>query len=186
MFIKIEKLAKLMKAAYKSTGLRVHNMTDKLAVEGSNWSCIFTTVPKEIRGEIIKLAGEIPEVGESANYITEGKQQMLGTFAEKMLNEPGTCYESTTICIGAGMVFQNLDTSEKVLVSANVVDVVDFNFIEKQEEKYIETSYMPEDYKSGIAWSDGETTYVVETISLGENEKRQLILDKLKEVDCVF
>ena len=68
MFFKISKAEKLMKEAYKAWGLRVGvTQTGWLYIAGGAWAICqsLEECPKEFKGAIIGLCGDLPEPGEA-------------------------------------------------------------------------------------------------------------------------
>ncbi|MBR1476866.1 MAG: hypothetical protein IJ608_02755 [Lachnospiraceae bacterium] len=66
MFYKISILKKMMKEAYKGMGLHVgQTVTGWLVIRTGHWELCqdFETVPKEVKGAIMELTGEIPLKG---------------------------------------------------------------------------------------------------------------------------
>lgn len=65
MILKVRELKKLMNDAYKGCGLYIGRTSGQFIIEGGWWSfwVYKSALPKEIKGEIIRLSGEYPEVG---------------------------------------------------------------------------------------------------------------------------
>lgn len=91
MFFKLSVLKRLFKAAYKGTGLVIGHVEDGgvsgLYVTGSWWSIFFNDgyLPKEVKGELISLAGELPE----GNYAfrTEKEEYNQSCMIDPAMND---------------------------------------------------------------------------------------------------
>lgn len=79
MFIKVSAAARLFKEAYKGVGLRIANTGHGIVLTGRAWSMFVfdENLPKELKGEIIKLTGFIPNQGEQSITNKDGTQMEL-------------------------------------------------------------------------------------------------------------
>lgn len=75
MFLNVGILKKLMKEAYKG-GLRVGKNAESTYIAGSYWEfeILDKFLAKQIKAQIIELAGELPEVGEMFSATKTGNQ----------------------------------------------------------------------------------------------------------------
>lgn len=92
MFIKENALKSMMRAAYKNGGLHAWNNAGDIALGAAGWAVyIFKEyVTKEIKGEIMTLTGEIPDMGRQYEATKEGNQEeMPGTFGMDVFREAG-------------------------------------------------------------------------------------------------
>ena len=83
MFIRDKDLFRLMGAAYKGAGLHMANHKGNMAMAGPGWAVEIKgdAVTKEIKGEILKLTGLLPDRGRQYLSTKEGNQEeILGTF----------------------------------------------------------------------------------------------------------
>lgn len=73
MFLEITKLKKLMKEAYKGSGLLVGIDDGKLTVCGGLWGFSMEQiyVPNKLKGALAELIGDFPESGEAYRYTRE-------------------------------------------------------------------------------------------------------------------
>lgn len=78
MFLKPSILKKLMKQAYK-TGLYVKRYGGWIMLGGSYWEALIKEefIPKQTKGDLIALVGELPEEGECYSASSEGNQMEL-------------------------------------------------------------------------------------------------------------
>lgn len=79
MFIKEADARRLFKAAYKGVGLRLAYDGDGLIITGRHWfmQILDEYVPKEIKGLIISLTGQLPELKEELLCNDTGNQQEI-------------------------------------------------------------------------------------------------------------
>ena len=79
MFIKKADTKRLMKQAYKGIGLRLANDGRGLIITGRNWymQVLHEYLPKETKGDIIALTGELPANGEQWLCDPDGNQQEI-------------------------------------------------------------------------------------------------------------
>lgn len=79
MFIKVSAAARLFKEAYKGVGLRIANTGHGIVLTGRAWRMFVfdENLPKELKGEIIKLTGFIPNEKEQAIINKDGIQSEL-------------------------------------------------------------------------------------------------------------
>ena len=79
MFIKEAEIKRLFKDAYKGVGLRIASDENGLVFTGRTWYIyVFReNLPKEIKGAVIALTGEIPPIGTQVLYNAEGEQTEL-------------------------------------------------------------------------------------------------------------
>lgn len=77
MFIREADAKKLFKNAYKGVGLRLVNDGDGLIITGRQWSMqiLDEYLPKEVKGAVITLTGELPDVEEELLCNKDGNQQ---------------------------------------------------------------------------------------------------------------
>lgn len=80
MFLKTAGFKRLIKEAYKGTGLRIGNTERTLYLSGSYWiiEIMRGKIPKEKLAAIIELIGEIPEPGCAFEVTKDGQQYDLG------------------------------------------------------------------------------------------------------------
>lgn len=84
MFLRRNALKTLMKRAYKGGGLAVRNDGVGLSICGAKWCVYFIKgdMPKEVKGDLISLVGELPENGEG---YTAGKDGNLVPVSKEYL-----------------------------------------------------------------------------------------------------
>ena len=148
MFFKLSVLKRLFKAAYKGNGLVIGHVEDGgvngLYVTGSWWSIFFDDwhIPKEVRGELISLTGELPE----GNYAfrTENEEYSQSCMVDPAMND---IWETTRGCRYSykitrfmenynGMVLRYLQepkTESLVKVNDMVLSLIDPDAIEKDD-----------------------------------------------------
>ena len=191
MFLKISKLAKVMKLNYNSFGLQVINENGVLIIKGKNFACRFDgeVVPKEVLGELIKLIGKLPCPGEAFNYSPGGAQVINYLPDERLLAEPEKYWTETMLRISSEYrdyrIFEDYQYG-KHAVATYLLELIDKKEIKKQEEagETIYQCYSEDGILDCVMWSDGDTTLLIETIEEGGNESIDNFLDVIKPFKC--
>lgn len=191
MFLNVSKFTKLIKNAYKGTGLRVINDQGTIILEGSLWAAKFLagTLPKEILGEIIKLIGNLPEPGEAFNYTEGGGQMTITVKDNRLMDEPKHYRKKTKLNYVTESTCATIlddEDGEKSLAFTHMLDVIDQKEIDKAEDdgEEIEQGYSQRKDDKYVIWSDGDITYLVDLIDLAATDERAMVLESLRGVKC--
>lgn len=149
MFIKANKLAQLMKAAYKNGGLRLAADATFYSLQGRSWAMqIYKEhIPKEVKGEIVKLADRLPEDGEQFLAMPEGNQEefiykkgdYLDVYANAIEAETGVMLSTTQFFLQSKtgrnyVVLQGGNGGRTHILEAGAAAMIDSAFCEKNEE----------------------------------------------------
>lgn len=143
MFFKINVLKKLLKETYKNWGLTVGHTAEKETGEpegfyiASSWWAIWfaaKTIPKEAKGAIIELCGDLPEEGEEFKAL-KGMGNQYEMVKEEISNLPANfkeCYRGFRV---TGLIRQSGKTLIRYLqdeegstitaVNEIIIDLID-------------------------------------------------------------
>lgn len=164
MFVNSGKLKKLMKEAWKTSGLYVGRDGDLVSIRGPYWQI---DVHKELLKKadlaaIVELAGELPQPGEAVtawkgteNAETEYEKSIIqAIFTEEKM----TRFFITRASYGCGKaarVLQQPETQKCVLLNEDILELVDKHCIDKERENYPEGPLSPDEKGSVMAWTNG-------------------------------
>lgn len=144
MFIKTAGFKKLIKEAYKGSGLRIGNTGNGLYIGGSYWVMQVKTghIPKEKLAAIIELIGGIPLEGENMQIDKSGEQyELQGNDLYNVIENAQSCTESlevTDIIIefphgGQARALQHKETGFIRLVSEQFIKMIDNKEVNERE-----------------------------------------------------
>lgn len=179
MFLKAEILKKLMKEAYKKSGLAVANTGERIYIAGSYWEMdiLKKFLPKTILAQIIELAGELPEEGTRFLATKDGNQMEIGKREEVVVDGDAVQLTVTNLIIlseygVAQRVLQN-PFGKIVLINNIAICMVSGQVIEKEkgECEPIGPLYA---FQKGVFWANNwvRFRYVERTV---DNEDAELI-----------
>lgn len=162
MFLRPSVLNSLMKKAYKSGLHLAMNADGWLYIASDYWSISVKKefIPKRTLGDIIALAGELPEPGERFTATKEGNQielEMPVEVDDSAFSEHKTLTVTDMLLIGTmGTVqrmLQDEDTGDIYAVNNVFVNIVDNGQIEEDKGEYrVERPYFHKGY--GILWQN--------------------------------
>lgn len=189
MFIKISKIKKLMKAAYEGVGLMVHNNRGKIFIQGASWILVFydNKMPNEMKGELIKFIGDIPEEGQAFKVTEDGTQMAVDLIDDTIFSDSKAYWKKTNVLFettnGLYRVVENSETREKKMVDKNYLDVIDLKKLDETENEP-DGPYQPERAPSCMAWKNDRMLFVVYTADVSSNTKLQEFLRDIKDANC--
>ncbi len=133
MFLKPQILKRLMKKAYKSSGLVIGNTGTQYFLQGGSWRflCNKEYVPKTILAQIIELAGELPDKGECFSANKDGNQMEMNPMEVEVPNGAEEIEISDLILLGKSgnpqRVLQFKMTGHIYLVNDTYIQMIDKN-----------------------------------------------------------
>lgn len=138
MFIKRNALRTLMKRAYKGGGLEVRNDGVGFSICGGKWCVYFIhgDMPKEVKGDLISLVGELPEKGEGYTAGKDGNQMEF--YGDEIMSPLLVPQEKVleviplTVCDVVGILRD--EYGNLVPVSKEYLGLIDISNLEEDEE----------------------------------------------------
>lgn len=162
MFLRPSVLNSLMKKAYKSGLHLAMNADGWLYIASDYWSISVKKefIPKRTLGDIIALAGELPEPGERFTATKEGNQielEMPIQVDDSAFSNNETLTVTDMLLIGTMGTIQRMlqdeDTGDIYAVNNVFVNIVDNGQIEEDKGEYrVERPYFHKGY--GILWKN--------------------------------
>ena len=190
MFLNATIFKKLINNAYKGTGLHVHNKNGDIILWGSSWIILFVNgkMPKEIKGEIIKLIGDFPLKGEAFRVNKDGEHMAIDVSDETVFElDVDNTYKITNLSVetseGKCNIIENNITDEKYLINAMYTDIVDLDRLGENDE-FPEGPYTPVNRDYALIWQNSELRYMAFIKDCSSNKKISEMLSALKGVDC--
>ena len=187
MFIKRNALKSLMKRAYKGGGLAVRNDGVGISICGAKWCVYFIhgDMPKEVKGDLISLVGELPEKGEGYTAGKDGNQMEF--YGDEIMSPLLVPQEKEleilpiTVCDAVGILrdqYGNL-----VPVSKEYLGLLDISNLAEDEETpegpYGIASMVEEKFYNAACWQNNMMAF-----SIGEmrtdNQAVKAMLNALK------
>lgn len=179
MFLKADILKKLMKEAYKRSGLAIANTGKRIYIAGSCWEVdiLKERLPKTILAQIIELAGELPDAGTRFLSTKDGNQMEVGKTEEVVIDGSAVKLTVTKLIILTDLgavqrVLQNpfgkiilINNLAVGMVSANIIDA------EKGECEPLGPLYA---HQKGVFWANNwvRFRYAERTV---DNEEAELV-----------
>lgn len=189
MFIKETTLKKLMKNAYKGSGLMVHNNAGDILIQGTSWILVFYdgNIPKEIKGELIKFVGDLPKKGEAFRITDDGNQMAIDLINDSLFGEPEAEWNITNLMYdgsgGTYRIVENSETKEKKMIADLYIDMVDLSKLDENEPAP-DGPYIPEGVPNCMIWNSDTVLYAAYIYDTSGNQKISEFLDLLKNVNC--
>lgn len=185
MFLRKNEFKRLLKSAYKG-GLVVGNTGERIYLSGWGWEMdiLREYLPKEILAQIIELAGELPEEGESFSSTKEGNQYECRTLEDMTVAVRGTSFpiEMTKVIFDSSKtaptrIYQISSTGKIVLVYLSDLDMIDNRVIDTYngEIEAMGPLYAPGE---GIFWKNNVMTY--KSLYGDTTEEEQELIKKLE------
>lgn len=194
MFLKQNVLNRLMKEAYRTERLSIADTKDEyrkewIYISGGWWEAEVEKgfIKKETLGNIIALAGELPEenerfaVGKAGNQLEIGKTMTIDDegFDEeiKITNVELTDLYGMTL-----RVLQDPATGQMYTVSKIFVDIIDDTIIEREkgEEFWREVLF---EQKRGVLWKNDVCKF---RMVFCEREQSKEMLERMKGVNLIL
>lgn len=189
MFLRRNALKSLMKRAYKGGGLAVRNDGVGISICGAKWCVYFIhgDMPKEVKGDLISLVGELPERGEGYIAYKDGnKMEFYGAEIMSPLLVPQEKELEVlpiTVCDAVGILrdkYGNL-----VPVSKEHLSVIDIgNLVEDEETPegpFGIASMVEEKFHNAACWQNNMMAFSIGEMRT-ENQAVKAILSALKSL----
>ena len=164
MFVNSGKLKKIMKEAWRTSGLYVGRDGDLVSIRGPYWQIDVhkALLKKADLAAVVELAGELPQPG-SAVTARKGMENEETGYVASMLQalfskEKMTRFFITRAsyrCGSAARVLQQPTTKKCVLLNEDILELVDKYCIDKNREGYPEGPLSPDEKGSAVAWTNG-------------------------------
>ena len=179
MFLKAEILKKLMKEAYKKSGLAVANTGERIYIAGSYWEMdiLKERLPKTILAQIIELAGELPDVGTRFLSTKDGNQMEIGKREEVVVDGDAMELKVTRmIFLSENRVLQRIlqnPFGKNILINNLAIAMVS-NAVTEEEKGECEPVGPLYAFQKGIFWANNwmRFRYAERTV---DNEDAELI-----------
>ena len=189
MFLNQTILNRLMKEAVK-LGMRVWRSDEEIYIGGLYWSAIINEkfMPKETKGNLISLVGELPESGHGYIAYKEGNQMELAT-KDLFMKEPGTHPLEVTDTIQIApdgthqRILQDASTGQMCLINNVFVSIIDEGIISDNDGEYAPGKPMLERNGTCVSWANN--VCIFSAMLRTETSDVEDILNRLKGVDLM-
>lgn len=185
MFIKPNALKKLMKEAFKGSGLRVAKTEGRLYLAGSYWAveCQMDRVQWGILAALVELTGNIPEEGEKYRAEPGGNQyeEFLETEIQKDEAAEELVMTDLVIMEKYGIpvrILQNPCTGAIELVQNRIADMIDDEEAAKNREDLPDGPML----SRGLLWENKQGALWVGGY---EKESKTSLLHHLEEINLM-
>lgn len=144
MYLKSSLFKKMLKEAYKGYGLTVGCSKEGYYLAGTWWVAWFpeSKIPKEVKGAVIELCGDLPEIGQTFRANKEGNQYEIGQEEiydlPRIYKECGHRYITTKVILERKNEMVRIIKDEKTNHVAAVKEIA-INLIDNREIEEGET-----------------------------------------------
>lgn len=188
MFLDKSILKRLMKQAYKDrNGLRVAMNADSLYMCGGYWETEIKLafLTKEIKAQIIELAGELPELGETYSATKEGNQMEEGVRRtveiDNRMNEGMKITDFYMDIHGRMCRIIQDDVGNTYTINRTYIDIIDNGAIDEDKGEYSASGYLDKSHTS-INYMNNACKFRAYLI---KDAERKDVLEKLALVDLM-
>lgn len=181
MFIKQNVLERLLKEAYKGSGLHIaHTISDTdepiYVIASGRWVIWVGKewLTKEAKAAIIKLCGDLPSIGEGYRAVKDyDNQYEIESKYDAALAGYGKCGQEvrkTKLSINSGISVLQSPTGEIYYIDKRILDMVDYSSIDTEEgEREPVGPYLSED-KRALYWRNNVCTVMICLMEIPETE----------------
>lgn len=181
MFIKTQGFKRLIQEAYKMDCLKVGRDEDGIYIAGGYWVLQVKDglLPKAELGELIKLTGELPEIGTGFTASKNGNQyEIQANRYYRVIRNAEDCKDKlviTRLLINGNRILQNESTGDCVEIQDKFVDMIDIKSTEWEKgEDYPEGPLTGE--HAGVFWKNNMMALYVMPVANQKDERLLRIL----------